>query len=248
MTQFSKKEKIDDSIVLKLWYQGAGDLYRRNHGLWGQGDLLWARLHDNPKERLTYYIIGCVGDFGIVILLLYFLYFMIYYPNVNYGIKLLIMAITGILSLIFLFFGLWIFISAKKLHNAVKSKTDIDLVDSFRMNSLRKAIYRLIKEGKIIKEYDMWKINKIWAKTTKSNIMQFTKKEKIGYGILGIMILLTGLYYLIFGAPTDALGGAATFGSIGDRILGLFVATLGAWFCRAVIKSPTIFSDDNSNK
>jgi len=78
--------------------------------------------------------------------------------------------------------------------------------------------------------------------------MNFTKKEKLGYGILGILILATGLYSLIVGVISGSSApGGYFFKGISARIIGLFIAALGAWLLYAVIKTPASPPENDEN-
>lgn len=149
-------KNIKDEIVLKLWYDGAGDLYRRNHGL-PNGHLFWARLHDNPKRRLFLYRIGSIGNL-LTAIILFCLSHTIFYSYYDNDIKFFIIISNGILSFCLLFVCYWVFSSSQKLSSAIKANTNTDLIDSYRMRSLTKAIKYLIKRGHIIKDGENWKI------------------------------------------------------------------------------------------
>ena len=77
--------------------------------------------------------------------------------------------------------------------------------------------------------------------------MTFTRKEKIGYGILGILILAAGLHSLISGFSGSSSPGGYFLEGILARVIGLFVAAIGTWLLYAVIKSPTSPPGDSEN-
>ncbi len=247
MSSTFKKEKIDDIIILKLWYQGADDLYRRNMGAPSRsGGTLGIRLHNNPKERLFSYKIACVGFFSVSIILMYFTYFfMTNFESIDYNTKLLVSGITGILSLMLLCASIRFFISAKNLNNAIKSNSNTDLIDPLRMRTLRKAICRLIKTGKIIKKDNNFKINKTWTKVINSHTLQFTIKEKIINSIFLIGFICAGSYSLIKGTDVGITPNSYYFKGIFVRIIGLVIAISGLYLLKRTIESPTIKSKDN---
>jgi hypothetical protein len=148
-------EKLNNETILSLWYNGAGDLYRRNHGLPGSTSMFRSRLNDNPRQRLFAYRIGFSVYFLTAVFLLYFSA-TILYSQFESTIKLFIIFTNSVLSFYLLLYSYWAFTNSKKIHTALKYNANTDLIDSFRMNSLTRAINRLIKQGNIIKEGRNW--------------------------------------------------------------------------------------------
>lgn len=80
-------------------------------------------------------------------------------------------------------------------------------------------------------------------------MMKFTKKEKIGYTLLGLGLTGSGLYSLFLGVGGGIPGLSGHYDKgIFPRIVGLIMAMAGTFIISKVMKSPTIPPKDDSNK